>query len=138
MSNPNVLSTDEFLASEHLVMEFVPTPEIKPDSGVYVRAMTAGVKGRIEGEAAKFKETKGAKSDFASTFSLIVAVECACNERGERLFTRANMDALKQKNSAAISRIAEVGMRLSGFSKADVEALEKNSETAQPGASDSD
>lgn len=137
MTKPTVLSADEFLASETLVMEFVPTPEIKEGSGVYVRAMTAGAKGRIEGEAAKFKETKG-KGDFANTFSLLVAIECACNERGEKLFSRANLEALKLKNAAAISRIAEAGQRLSGFSKADLEALEKNSETAQPGDSDSD
>lgn len=134
----NCLSAEEFLASEHLVLEFVQTPEIKPGSGVYVRAMPAGVKGRIEGEAAKFKESKGAKGNFADTFSLRIAVECACNERGEKLFTMANMEALKLKDSAVISRIADVGMRLSGFSKADMAALEKNSETAQPDDLDSD
>jgi hypothetical protein len=132
-----ILTADEFLAGNDLVMEFVPTPEIEKNSGVYVRAMSAGAKGRIEGQAAKFKETKG-KGDFAETFSILVVVECACNEKGEKLFTRAHVESLKVKNSAVMSRISETGMRLSGFSKADVEALEKNSGTAQHDDSDSD
>lgn len=131
-----ILTKEEFLAAEDMTLEFVPTPEIGKGSGVYARSMSAGARGRIEGEAARYKETK--KGDFASLFSLHVAVECACNEKGERLFSRADIDAIKIKNAAVVSRIAEAGMRLSGFSKADMEAMEKNLETAQGGDSDLD
>jgi hypothetical protein len=128
-----ILSKMDIVQCNDRVLELVEVPEW--GGSVYVRSMTAAERSRIEGDAAKFKETKGKDSSFAQTFTVRMAGLCVCDEQGNRLFSDSEFDLLRQKNALAVSRVAEVAQRLNGFSKADVEALEKNSETAQPDAS---
>ena len=52
----------------------------------------------------------------------------AIGEDGERLFTRADAEALGKKSAAALNRCFEVSCSLSGITSDDVDELEKNSE----------
>lgn len=126
----------EIIAIQDRKLELVEVPEW--EASVYVRSMTAAERGRIEADAAKFKELRGKDPGFAQNFTVRVVGLCVCDEKGERLFNDSEVEILRTKNAMAISRIAEVAQRLSGFSKIDLEALEKNLGTAQAGDSATD
>ena len=125
----NKLTKDQILSAQDVVIETIDVPEW--GGSVNVRSITAAERGQIEAAAATFKETHG-KGDFAKTFTLKFAALALCDERGARLFKDEEVSALAQKNASVISRIAEVAQRLSGFTKKDMEELEKNSGKAQP------
>ena len=133
----NLLGKADFVENPGLVLEKVSTHEIKPDSFVYVRSMNAGERGYFENEIARYKESKG-RTDFPRTFTIKVAAKCACDEKGNRIFADGDVAVLEKSNAAVVARIAAAGQRLSGFSKEDIEELEKNSVEAQPEDSPSD
>lgn len=54
-------------------------------------------------------------------------------ETGERLFTEADIPALKEKSAAAVNRITDVGAKLSGLAEEAVEAAAKKSSSILSG-----
>lgn len=140
-SNFLPLSAEEIanLGDKDIIIEPHPTPQWGKDRGVYVRSVSALNRGEIEADAAKFKESRGKNDAFAKTFTVKMAWLGMCNEKGQRLFTKIeDVAILQQRNAAVISGIAEHVQRLSGFSKNDLEELEKNLQTAQPSDLDTD
>jgi len=132
--NPNghhELTAQEILEIDDVVIE--PHPVSQWNNGlVYVRSLSALERGEIEANAAKYKESKGKDTSFTSTFTVTMAWLGMVDAKGKRLFEkREQVTLLQRKNAAAISGIAEHVQRLSGFSKEDLEQLEKNSEEAQ-------
>ena len=127
------LTKQAILQAKDQVLERVEVPEW--GGAVYVRSITARERGIIEADAAKFRESKGKDASFARTFTSRLASMAICDENGERLFSDNEVDQLAGKNAAVIARISEVSQRLSGFSKEDVDELEKNLPQAQAGAS---
>ena len=132
----NLLTKQAVLQAQDVVKEQIEVPEW--GGSVLVRSITAAERGQIEAAAARFKENKGKDDSFARNFTVKFAAMSMCDEKGERLFKDEDLAALAQKNSAVIARIAEAAQRLSGFTSADVEELEKNSGQAQPAGSLSD
>lgn len=131
------LTAQEILAMDDLVIEPHPVKEWK-NRVVHVRSVTAQERGEIEAGAAQFKEANGKNDSFARDFTVKFAWLTMCDSKGNRLFDKIeDVAKLKQKNAAAIAAIAEHGQRLSGFSKEDMDQLEKKSETAQPDGSPS-
>jgi hypothetical protein len=126
------LTAQEIIDIEDVVIE----PHIVPqwNNGlVYVRSVSAKERGNIERDAALFKEQKGKNTDFARDFTVKFAWLAMCDKNGRRLFDKIeDVARLKEKNAAAIAAIAAHAQRLSGFSKEDLEKLEKNLEPAQP------
>lgn len=131
-----VLNKQDILQAKDMVIERVDVPEW--GGAVCVRSISAAERGLIEEEAARYKETKGKGSSFARTFTVKMASMAICDEKGERLFDEKDIALLQTKNAAVVSRIAEAAQKLSGFSKTDLEELEKNSSEAQPDDSHSD
>jgi hypothetical protein len=134
------ISYDELTASDIIDIDDViiePHPVSQWKNGlVWVRSVSAQERGEIEASAAMYKEGKGKDQTFARDFTVRFAWLTMCDSIGKRLFDKIeDVAKLKQKNAAAIAAIAEHGQRLSGFSKDDMDQLEKKSETAQPGAS---
>jgi len=129
------LNKQDIVQVKDVKVEAVHVPEW--GGTVYVRSISAAERGLIEEAAAKFKESKG-KDSFARTFTVKFASLALCDKDGERLFDDKDLSLLQQKNAAAISRIAEAAQRLSGFSKEDMEELEKNSKETQEDDSPSD
>lgn len=125
-----VLNKQDILQARDVVKEMLEVPEW--GGAIYVRSISAAERGLIEEGAAKFKESKGKNDTFARTFTVKMVSMAVCDENGQRLFEDKDIALLQQKNAAVISRIAEVAQRLSGFSKQDLEELEKNSPEAQP------
>jgi len=131
-----ILNKEDILQARDVVIEQVEVPEW--GGTVYVRSITAAERGLIEAAAASFKEKKGKDDSFARTFTVKFASLAICDESGQRLFDDKDIALLNQKNSAAVSRIAEAAQRLSGFTKQDMEEMEKNSSQAQAEDSPSD
>lgn len=128
------LSADEFLEAPDIVIERVETPEIKPGSYVYVRSITAEERGEIEAAGARFKDRteKGKDDPFARDFTVTFAYLAMVDKDGRRLFSKKeDVARLKKKNAALVARIAARAQRLSGFTKEDMEKLEKNFVEAQ-------
>lgn len=135
------LNAEEFLETSDVVIERVETPELKPGSYVFVRSLTAYESGEIMALGAKFKEkmAAGREDGFARDFNVKFAYLAMCDKYGKRLFSDISAVAkIKQKNAAVIARIAARAQKLSGFSKQDMEQLEKNSVETQPDDSLSD
>ena len=129
----DVLGRDFILEADDLVKEPVSVDEWKKGSIIYVKSLSAAEKGKINAKAVRASQKVGSAQhrDFVENFDLDFVILCACDEKGTPLFTNGDRAALKQKNAAVISRIASAAQRLSGFSKDDLDALEKNSETTQ-------
>ncbi len=135
MSKSNVLTADEIFAADDQVIEPVSVPEW--GGKVYVRSISAKERGRIVGEAARFRETKGKNVTFMEEFDANFVLLAACDEQGNPVFSVDQKARLLGKNAAVVSRIAAKAQKLAGMSKEDIEALEKNSETTQSDDSDS-
>ena len=131
------LTAQEILDIQDMVIEEHLVPQWK-NGKVYVRSVSAKERGDIEAAAAQFKENKGKDASFARDFTVRFVWLSMCDSQGNRLFTKLeDVARLKEKNAAAISSIAEHAQKLSGFSKDDLEKLEKNSVEAQPEGSPS-
>jgi hypothetical protein len=125
-----VLTKQTILQVKDQRIERVEIPEW--GGAVFVRSITAAERGQIEADAARYKDSKGKDESFARTFTLKFAVMGLCDENGVRLFDNGDVSELAKKNAAAIARVAEVAQRLSGFTKQDLEVMEKNSVSAPP------
>lgn len=130
-----ILNKQDILQARDVKIEQVEVPEW--GGTVFVRSLSAAERGLIEEAAAKFKESKG-KDSFARTFTVKFASLTICDEDGNRLFDDKDIAALQQKNAAAVARVAEAAQKLSGFTKEDMEELEKNSKDAPADGSPSD
>ncbi len=126
----NLLNAQQILSVDDAIIEVHQVPQW--GGAVYVKSITAAQRGQIEAEAAHYKESKGKNSSFAEEFTVHMAFLGMCDEAGNRLFTtKEQLAELKKRNAAAIAGVAAHVQRLSGFSKEDIEALEKNSNDAQ-------
>ena len=125
----NVLTKQAILQARDEEIERVEVPEW--GGAVFVRSIAASGRGQIEAAAARYKDSKGKDESFARTFTVRLVALSLCDERGERLFSDGEISELQKKNGRVISRIAEVSQRLSGFTKQDLEEMEKNSESVQ-------
>jgi hypothetical protein len=109
-----VLTRDQILQAVDLGRELVSVPEWGGE--VYVRVMTLGERLRWE----------DAPTGDASVLLLAMTL---CDDKGELLFTAADLEALRKKSIAATMRLLRVARRLNGLSKEDLEAVQKKSET---------
>ena len=126
----SLLTRDAILAAPDLLTEEVSVPEW--GGTVLVRGLTGTERDAFEEEMIT---GKGKNRDVnLSNFRARLIVKSVVDKSGKRLFTQADMVALGGKSAAAIQRVFQVAMRLSGMSEEDVEELTKNSE---PGQSDS-
>lgn len=115
--------------------EMVPVPEWSCD----VRVQALSGRGREV-----FNEDFRARLEAArnrvilnSMFLALVVVHTVVDEDGVCVFSAEDLDWLSEKNEAVLDRIAQVGLRLNGFTPAAVEEAEKNSDAAQSGDSGS-
>lgn len=112
---------NRILSASDLTTETVEIPEW--DVTVSVKTMTGGERARIMQLAAD----AGGRIDFEKVYPDIV-IGCTYDpQTGERVFDWNDREALMLKSGAAIDRIAQVGLRLSGFTEAAAKDLGKDS-----------
>jgi hypothetical protein len=118
------LTREQILQADDLKREKVPVPEWSGD--IYVRELT-GI------EALEFDawmaENKDNKKALGLGWHPLMVMLCACDESGERLFSRDDFDSLKGKNKEVIARIAEKAISLNRMGADDIEDEVKNSQS---------
>ena len=113
-----ILTRDEILAADDLKIETVSVPEW--GGAVQVRTLMGCQRDRFEASI-----VKGKVVSMENLRAKLVA-ESAVNEKGKRLFTTKDVEALGKKSASALDRLFAVAQRLSGLSPADVDELAKN------------
>jgi hypothetical protein len=120
------LSKEDILATGSAKVEKIYVPEWGGE--VYIRVMKSAERDAFEASAL---DRKGA-AKMANIRARLAAIVLSDSE-GKRLFTDADAPALGEKLAPALDRIFEAASKLNRLSKEDVEELEKNSESPQPG-----
>jgi hypothetical protein len=127
------LSKADILGADDLPREQVNVPEW--GGAVHVRSLTGAE--RDDFEASMFEgQGKKARMNSKNLRARLVAL-CVVDADGERIFADGDVEALGRKSAAALDRVFSAAQRLNGFTQADIEELEGNSETAPSDASTS-
>jgi len=129
------LTRDQILAAEDLARETVDVPEWGEGAQVLVRELTAAEREQhyylMVGDDDKVDVKR------AVGFRQRLCAWAIIGEDGEQLFTQDDVDALGEKSSQALDRIADVVRRLSKIGER-TEELAKNSEGDQQSDSPTD
>lgn len=130
-----LLSREAILRAEDLPREEVSVPEW--GGSVLVRTLTGAERDRYEADIYDLKQKRGRASEvgFKDNLRAKLVALAACDERGQRLFSDADVRALGAKSAKALERVWNVARRLAGLSGEDVEELEKNSAGGRNGSS---
>ena len=132
-----LLSREEILTADDLGTEDVAVPEW--GGTVRVRGLSGAERDSFEASITGSQASKKGQSRQLRLDNLrarFVAMSIV-DENGERVFSDADIKALGGKSAAALTRVYEVGQRLSGLSDDDVEELAGNSDAAPSGDSTS-
>lgn len=135
--NEFMMATDaaQILAADDIAYEEVPVPEWR--LRVLVRGMTGNERDAFEQTIVR-GHGKEREFNLNNARARFVAKCIVHPETHKRLFTPQQIDALGKKSSAALQRVYEVAMRLSGLTDDDMKDLEKNFESDQSDDSISD
>jgi hypothetical protein len=117
------LSRDDILKAEDMVYEIVPVPEW--GGKVRVKGLTANERDSFEASMVR-GEGKKAKVNTENIRANLVA-RTVVDRNGKPIFALTDIFLLGAKSAAAMDRVYEVAMRLSKFTKEDMEELEGNS-----------
>lgn len=112
------LTKEQILAADDLGLLEVKVPEW--GGSVYIRVMSVGERDSYENEWMANKST--GVPNFRSKFLQRVL----CNEKGELLFSKDEVEQLAKKSAAVTGRLWEAAMKHNKLSDADVEELAKN------------
>jgi len=115
------LTRDAILSADDLQTESVDCPEWQ--GTVTIRELNGSERDSFE----EGSLDKRRNLSMANIRARLVAMS-AIGEDGERLFTKADAEALGKKSAAALNRCFEVSCSLSGITSDDVDELEKSSE----------
>jgi hypothetical protein len=119
------LTRDQIYQAQDIERELVQVPEWS--GPVYVQGMTGTERDAYE-ESLRRAATKGQTVNM-NQFRAKLVILTARDENGKRLFTKADLEWVSKKSAAALSRVSDVAMRLSGMTKEDAEEMTKNSES---------
>lgn len=117
------------MAADDRSIVAVRTPEWPGvDGKVHVRTLSSVERDQWE---ESLVETRGKKRDvnLRNARAKLVAL-AACDADGAAIFVHADVEALGQRNAAAMDRIYAAAAKLSGIREEDVEELVGNSECA--------
>jgi len=121
------LNKEQILGAKDIKIEKISIPEWGGD--VFIKGMTGSERDKFE---ASIVEMRGSQQKLNMVnVRAKLACYCLCDEKGERLFSDAEMLDLAKKSASSLQRIFDTAQRLSGIGDADVESLVKNSESAQ-------
>ncbi len=121
--------------------EDVPVPEWGDGTVVRVRAFTAAERNQW---ARNLQGAEGEERNLRAMelYPIRIAAMCAVDERGERIFSDEDAEALGEHDLEIVTRLADAAMRLSGLTGEQAEreaqaAAEKNSAETDGDASPS-
>lgn len=114
------------LSKAKVRVERVEVPEW--GDAVHLRELTAGERDLYEGASIEAKGMAKWRDVRAKLLSLSL-----CDEQGVRLFGDGDIQQLSTLPAGIADRLWEKALKLNRMTKDDVEALEKNSASDQPG-----
>lgn len=124
-----ILTKQAILDALDLPVETVAVPEWGGE--VLVRGMTGTERDSFEASLRREKaKAKGKAPDYEvdlSDFRSKLVARSVVDEDGKRLFSDDEIGSLGRKSAVALSRVADVAMRLSGFTESDIDELKKAS-----------
>lgn len=114
------------LESDDLTREVVDVPEwgVK----VEVRSLTSGDRNRLLSTAIKEGSSNLDMEKYTADLVILTTFD---PESGNKVFEKADRDALNKKNSAAVDRIFSTAARLAGLADNSIEQAKETFETAQ-------
>jgi hypothetical protein len=112
------LTKEQILAADDLGLLELKVKEW--GGSVFIRIMTCGERDAYENEWVKNKE-RGVEN-FRTKF----LAKCLCDEKGERLFSDAEVDQLARKSAKVMARVWAKAMEHNALTDQDVEELAKN------------
>ena len=115
-----MLSAADILSAKDYESRVVAVPEWGGD--VRVRSLTGRQRDALEGMF--LAKEKGGLANFRAT----LAAWCCVDEKGDRLFSDADIAKLSEKAAAPLQRIMDVCLEMNAFTDKDVEDLAGNSE----------
>lgn len=120
---------EDILGVDDLSREEVKIPSWNLSQPVYVREMTAAERDEYE---AYLLDNRGPdeKKNLRGVRARLVVLTLV-DKDGNRIFADSDIDAVGRKGARSIEPIVEAAIKLNAMRKKDVEALAKNSETAQ-------
>jgi hypothetical protein len=113
-----LLTRDQILAADDISKETVKVPEWGGE--VIIAGMNAAA--RDAWEQTLIGDEKHRMENIAAR----LVSYCAVDDKGNRLFTDADVKALGAKSSRALARCVKAAQRLNGLTGADLEDLAKN------------
>lgn len=122
---------DRILGASDIRRESVRVPEW--DVVVEVRGLTGSQRAKLMKNG--FDARGGA--DFEKLYPELLIASTFDPETGEQVFSEADRESLNGKSGAALERVAQAAMRISGLSPDAVEEAEKNSDETPSDASTS-
>ncbi len=122
MGEKRFLTREDILRAQDLPVEEVHVPEW--GGWVRVRGLTAEERDRFEASIleGQGKHTRVKMENIRARLVALTVVD----EVGHRLFSDEDVAALAKKSAAAVQRVFDVAMRLSGLTEEAVEELAKN------------
>jgi hypothetical protein len=117
---------DKILATEDIPSETVEIPEWNVT--LKVKGMSAGDRVTLMQHA--YDQATG-QVNMAAVYPDILVSCCFDPDSGELIFSDADKEAIMKKSSAAVEKIASVGLRLSGMGKDEQDAAGKDSSATQ-------
>jgi hypothetical protein len=109
---------DQILAANDVKAEPVAVPEW--NCTVFIKTMSGH--DRDHWESLAFPEGKPVEHGYRVTLLLVALVD----EKGERVFSDADINLLSGKSSGVINRLYDVAARMNGLTRTDEEAAIKN------------
>jgi len=123
------LTKDEILGADDIESEDVKVPQW--GGTVKVRGLTGEDRDAFE---ESLLQGKGKNREVRlHNFRAKLVSLCVVDEKGERLFSQAEVQKLGRKSAAALSAVSNVAQRLSGLTEEDVEELTADFLAANPG-----
>jgi hypothetical protein len=130
----NLLSKDQILQADDRRYEIVSVPEWGGD--VRIRSLSGAERDQYEaGLTRQVGNTQ--KIDARNARAKLVALS-VCDENGQPVFDAKDVIGLGNKSSAALQRLFDAAMRLSGFTEDDMKELEEGFGEGPNGPSTSD
>lgn len=112
------LSKDQILAADDMGLREVDVPEW--GGSVFIRVMTVGERDSYENDWVLHK-AKGVEN-FRAKF----LARCLCDEKGNRMFSDAEVPQLAAKSARVMNRLWQATMEHNALTDKDVEELAKN------------
>jgi len=116
-----ILTREQILQANDIEKELVKVPEWGKAAEVYVKGMTGAERDKFEGSMIQTR-AKSQEINMSNIRAKLASLTI-CDEKGKRLFSENDVQALSQKSAAALQRVFEVAQKLSGITDADVEEL---------------